>query len=200
MTLWRNKRNISLAEDTNVYFFTSINIVSNKKYRRHLEAHHTTTQHNTPQHNTPHHTTPHHTTPHHTTPHHTTPHHTTPQQGKAVQNTFPLGESYEMQSLNSLFNENHFCPTLLTFSNMFFLLLQIIISSDWYVTYEYSQWLNPPQYINIKYTCPSCSSTYTLIFSQVPSLHRLIPSQFQICLLWSSPKWWIYIFLSVPKL
>ena len=175
MRLSRDKRNIPLAEDTNVYFFTSINIVSNKEYKRHLEPHHTTT-----------------------------PHHTTPQQGKAVQNTFPLWRSDEMQSLSSIFSENQFCPTLLAFSNIFFLPLQIIISSDWYVTYEYSQWLIPPQYINIKYTCPSCSSTYTLIFSQVPSQvpspHRLIPSQFQICLLWSSPKWWIYIFLSVPNL
>ena len=93
MRLSRDKRNIPLEEDTNVYFFI-INIVFNKKYID------------------------------------TSKHTTTPQQGKAVQNTFPLGGSNEMQSLNSLFNENHFCPTLLAFSNIFFLPLQIIISSD----------------------------------------------------------------------
>ena len=108
MRLSRDNRNIPLAEDTNVYFFTSMNIVSNKKYKD--------------------------------TSKHTTPHHNTPQQGKAVQNTFPLWRSDEMQSLSSIFNENQFCPTLLTFSNIFFLPLQIIISSDWYVTYECCQW------------------------------------------------------------
>ena len=53
MRLLRDKRNIPLAEDTNVYFFTSINIVSNKKYKD-------TSKHTTPHHNTSHHTTPHH--------------------------------------------------------------------------------------------------------------------------------------------